>query len=229
MVQSRYAGPVHATQWAKGWGLVLLAALALLQPAFAAPPERTVLVFGDSLSAGYGMAESQGWVALLGQRLERQKTGWKVVNASVSGETTAGGVARIEAALQRTDPDLVVIELGANDGLRGLPLARMRANLQRMVQLSRARGAEVLLLGMRMPPNLGRAYTEGFAGNYASVAKSEKVALLPFMLEPVAGDRDNFQPDHLHPTAAVQPLLLDHVWTSLEPMLRIDLAQARAR
>lgn len=220
MHQSRYAAARRPAQWARRWVLLLCCLALALQPAWAAAPAtRTVLVFGDSLSAGYGMAAAQGWVALLGKRLARDKPGWRMVNASVSGETTAGGVSRIGEALRRTDPDVVVIELGANDGLRGLPLAKTRANLARMVQLSKQTGAEVLLVGMRMPPNLGRAYTAGFAANYRAVAEAEGVALLPFLLEPVAAERGNFQPDHLHPTAAVQPKLRDHVWKALAPLL----------
>ena len=220
MVQSRYAAARRPVQWARGWALWLLCLVAACQPAWAATPaQRTVLAFGDSLSAGYGMAASQGWVALLGKRLASATPGWKVVNASVSGETTAGGVSRIGEALRRTDPDVVVIELGANDGLRGLPLPRTRGNLARMVQAAKASGARVLLVGMRMPPNLGRTYTEGFAANYRAVAEAEGVALLPFLLEPVAADRGNFQQDNLHPTAEVQPKLRDHVWKALEPLL----------
>jgi acyl-CoA thioesterase-1 len=175
---------------------------------------------GDSLSAGYGMAASQGWVSLLGERLQAGHPGWTVVNASISGETTAGGVSRIEAALSRTEPDVVVIALGANDGLRGLPLAQTRANLAKMVAASRKAGARVLLVGMRMPPNLGREYTEGFEANYRVVAKDGGATLLPFLLEPIAAEREAFQADNLHPTAAVQPQLLDHVWKALEPLLQ---------
>jgi len=214
-----YAAPALRRQWARGLLLALLAAAFAAQAAIAAPAQRTVLVFGDSLSAGYGMAAKQGWVSLLGQRLAARKPGWKVVNASVSGETTAGGASRIAKVLARTDPDVVVIELGANDGLRGLPLEQTRRNLARMVQAAEAGGAEVLLVGMRMPPNLGRAYTEGFEANFRKVAKQEGVALLPFLLQPVAADPHAFQADDLHPTAAVQPKLLDHVWKSLEPLL----------
>ena len=199
--------------------LVLALAFAAMAQPPATPAARTVLVFGDSLSAGYGMAASQGWVALLGKRLATRRPGWKVVNASISGETTAGGAARIDAALERVKPAVVVIELGANDGLRGLPLAQTRANLAAMAQASKASGAKVLLVGMRMPPNLGRAYTEGFEANYRTIAKAEGVALLPFLLEPVARDRANFQGDNLHPVAAAQPKLLDHVWKSLSPLL----------
>jgi acyl-CoA thioesterase-1 len=220
MHQHRVAGSGQALQWAKGWAAALLCLGLLSQAASAATPaKRTVLVFGDSLSAGYGMASPEGWVALLGKRLAATHPGWIVANASVSGETTAGGASRLAQALARTDPDIVVIELGANDGLRGLPLATTRANLRNMVRAAKQSGAKVLLVGMRMPPNLGRAYTEGFAANYAEVARAEGVVLLPFLLEPVAGDRDNFQQDNLHPTAAAQPALRDHVWKALEPLL----------
>ena len=215
---ARYAAARRRMQWAMG--LLVLSWASMAMAAQPAPAARTVLVFGDSLSAGYGMAAPQGWVALLGKRLATQRPGWKVVNASISGETTAGGAARIDAALERVEPAVVVIELGANDGLRGLPLVQTRANLATMVRASKASGAKVLLVGMRMPPNLGRAYTDGFEANYRTVAKAEGVALLPFLLEPVARDRANFQDDNLHPVAAAQPQLLDHVWKSLAPLLR---------
>jgi acyl-CoA thioesterase-1 len=185
----------------------------------AASAEHVVLVMGDSLSAGYGMAAPQGWVALAGEQLKTRHPGWGIVNASISGETSAGGVARIEDELARVDPDVVVIALGANDGLRGLPLLQTRTNLSRMVGKAKASGAEVLLVGMRMPPNLGQAYTDGFEANYRHIAAEHDVALLPFLLEPVASDRAAFQDDNLHPTAEVQPLLRDHVWQALEPLL----------
>ena len=181
--------------------------------------ERTVLVMGDSLSAGYGMAASQGWVALAGEKLASEHPGWRMVNASISGETTAGGAARIDAELARVEPEVVVVALGANDGLRGLPLEQTLANLARMVRASKAAGAEVLLVGMRMPPNLGQAYTEGFEASFREVAAAEDVPLLPFLLEPIARDRTAFQDDNLHPGAAVQPQLRDHVWPALEPLL----------
>lgn len=181
---------------------------------------KVVLVMGDSLSAAYGMASSRGWVSLLDSQLDRSHPGWSVVNASVSGETTAGGVSRLPRLLQRVKPAVVVIQLGANDGLRGLPLDRMRANLDRMIRLSQASGAKVLLVGMRMPPNLGRAYTEGFANTYVQLSKQHRVALLPFLLEPVMLDRGAFQGDNLHPTEAAQPKLARHVWPALQPLLR---------
>lgn len=208
------------------WWVVLLFALAVVAPASAKAPVRapatthTVLVMGDSLSAGYGIAVSQGWVSLLGQRLRADGGRWSVVNASVSGETTSGGLSRLPAALARAKPSVVVIELGANDGLRGLPVRDMQSNLDRMVKLSRASGAKVLVLGMRMPPNLGRAYTEGFANAYTTVARTNGASLLPFFLEPIMLDRNAFQRDNLHPTAAVQGQLLNHVWPSLQPLLR---------
>ncbi len=186
----------------------------------AATPTRTVLVMGDSLSAGYGMAASQGWVALTGDRLATRNPGWRVVNASISGETSAGGASRIQAELKRTRPSVVVIALGANDGLRGLPLEQTRGNLDRMIRAAKGARARVLLVGMRMPPNLGKAYTDGFSANYAALAKSHGVTLLPFLLEPIALDRKAYQADNLHPTAAAQPKLRDHVWKALAPLLR---------
>lgn len=189
------------------------------KPATATRAQKTVLVLGDSLSAAYGLNPSQGWVALTADRIAKARPGWRVVNASVSGETTSGGAARIGGALQRHKPSVVVIELGANDGLRGLPLAQTRANLAKMIKASQASGARVLLLGMRMPPNLGRAYTDGFAGNYTALAREHKVELVPFFLEPIMLDRSAFQADNLHPTASVQPKLRDHVWGALSKML----------
>lgn len=204
-----------------GWTtrLLALAFLALASASVLAASQRTVLVMGDSLSAAYGLAPEQGWVALTGEKLRASKPGWKVVNASISGETTAGGASRIAAELGRHKPDVVLIELGANDGLRGLPLAQTRANLERMLVAARASGAKVLLLGMRIPPNYGSQYTEGFARNYRELAEQHGAALLPFLLEPIATDRDAFLPDNLHPDAAAQPRLRDHVWTALEPLL----------
>ena len=221
-----YAGGRGPVQCAIG---LVLMALALLAPsasaqtaaakAAAAQPQRTILVMGDSLSAAYGLGASQGWVALTSELIASRKPGWRVVNASISGETTAGGSSRIAAELKRTRPAVVVIELGANDGLRGLPLAQTRANLERMVKQSQASGAKVLLIGMRMPPNLGRDYTQGFERNFSELAKSYKTAFLPFLLEPIARDRANFQADNLHPVATAQPKLRDHVWKSLAPLL----------
>ncbi|BDU18229.1 arylesterase [Lysobacter auxotrophicus] len=223
-----YARLAHRLQCAIGWVAAASLMLAVAFPAFAqsakaapaAQPARAVLVMGDSLSAGYGLAASQGWVALTADRIAKTKPGWRVVNASISGETTAGGASRIEGELKRNKPAVVVIELGANDGLRGLPLAQSRANLDRMIVASKNSGAKVLLIGMRMPPNLGREYTQAFSDNYTALAKQHGVALLPFLLEPIATDRTAFQDDNLHPVASAQPKLRDHVWTQLAPLLR---------
>ncbi|MET0402489.1 MAG: arylesterase [Cystobacter sp.] len=196
-------------------GLTTLGASAAL-----AEPTRTVLVMGDSLSAAYGLSPEEGWVALTAARMAKERPGWRVVNASVSGETTAGGASRIEGELARNKPEVVIIELGGNDGLRGLPLKQTRAHLEKMVGAAKAAGARVLLVGMRMPPNLGKAYTEGFAANFRTVAEAHQVALLPFLLEPIAMDRAAFQPDNIHPIATAQPKLRDHVWPALTALLK---------
>lgn len=221
-----YAGGRGRVQCAIGLVLMVLAMLAPSAAAqtaaaktTAAKPQRNILVMGDSLSAAYGLSASQGWVALTSERIARTQPGWRVVNASISGETTAGGVSRIAAELKRTGPAVVVIELGANDGLRGLPLAQTRANLERMITLSQAAGAKVLLIGMRMPPNLGRDYTQGFERNFSELSQLHKTAFLPFLLEPIVRDRSAFQADNLHPVASAQPKLRDHVWKSLGPLL----------
>ena len=182
--------------------------------------EKRILVYGDSLSAGFGIAVSQSWPALLGQRLQATSSRYTVNNASISGETTAGGRARFAAALDQFKPAIVILALGGNDGLRGLPVAAMEDNLGFMVKAAKQRKARVLLVGMRLPPNYGPKYTEEFEAAFRSVATREKVPLLPFLLEPVALDRDAFQADGLHPTAAAQPKLLDHVWSALQALLR---------
>jgi len=189
-------------------------------PTILPAPTRTVLVMGDSLSAAHGIAAEQGWVALLAQRMKETFPDWKVVNASISGETTAGGVSRIHDELARYHPSVVIIELGANDGLRGLPLQDMERNLTDMIlQAGSTFSAHVLLLGMQMPPNLGADYTIHFAQIYPQLAEEFDAALLPFLLEPIAMNRAAFQEDHLHPTAEVQPRLLEHVWPALHPLL----------
>lgn len=198
---------------ALGLALLTLALPGRTQPA------PTLLVMGDSLSAAYGLAEPQGWVALLARRLAEQQPVWSVVNASISGETTAGGASRIAHALRQHRPELVLIELGANDGLRGLPLELAAANLRSMIEASRSSGAEVLLVGMQIPPNYGPDYTRGFIDMYRQLADEQQVTLLPFLLEPIAGGPEHFQDDLLHPTAEAQPLLLEHVWQSLQPLL----------
>lgn len=180
---------------------------------------RTVLVYGDSLSAGFGIAVAQSWPTLLGQRLKEQGSPWTVANASISGETTAGGRSRFEGALRQFEPGVVILALGANDGLRGLPVKAMRDNLAAMIGAAKKRQAKVLLVGMRLPPNYGPDYTRDFEAAFRDLARREKVALLPFLLEPVAEDRQAFQPDNLHPVAAVQPKIRDHVWKALGPLL----------
>ena len=185
-----------------------------------AAAEKRILVYGDSLSAGFGIAISQSWPALLGQRLQANGSGFTVTNASISGETTAGGRARLAAALTQFKPSIVILALGANDGLRGLPVAAMKDNLAAMVKLSRQRGARVLLIGMHLPPNYGPKYTDAFDAAFRDLAGKEKIPLLPFLLEPIAFDRNSYQPDGLHPTAAAQPIILDHVWNALRPLLR---------
>lgn len=183
---------------------------------------RTVLVLGDSLSAEYGLARGTGWVTLLEQRLAKEKPGTRVVNASISGETTFGGRARLAALLAQHQPTHVIIELGGNDALRGLALDATRANLEWMAQQSKKAGARVLLLGMQMPPNYGADYGRRFASLYQQVARSEKVALLPFFLKGVADGPQAlrlFQPDRIHPTAEAQPMMLDNVWPELKKLL----------
>ena len=182
--------------------------------------QRTVMVFGDSLSAAYGLSSQQGWVALLAERIARDKLDWRVVNASVSGETTAGGLRRLPVDLKRHRPSLVVIALGANDGLRGQPVAAARANLEGMIRAARAARAEPVLVGLMIPPNYGIDYAREFRELYPALAKKSRVPLVPFLLEGVAEHRELFQPDQLHPTAEAQARILDNVWSTLAPLLR---------
>lgn len=209
-----------AAAWRKGlWVLVMaLGALASARAAEGDAAQR-ILVMGDSLSAAYGLAAREGWVALLGEKLAKEHPGWRIVNASISGETTAGGASRIGAALTEHTPTLVVIELGANDALRGLPIELAAANLERMIAASKAAGAKVLLVGIRIPPNYGPDYAAALEKMYVDLAQKHKTALLPFLLASIAAERANFQADNLHPVAAAQLKVLDHVWTVLEPML----------
>jgi acyl-CoA thioesterase-1 len=180
----------------------------------------TVLVFGDSLSSAYGMQAPRGWVALLEQRLKRERPDYSVANASISGETSAGGLARIGKALERSKPSVVILELGANDGLRGLPVAEMSRNLSSIIEQSQKAGARVLLVGMRLPPNYGDAYTGAFAQAYVELAKRHRIELLPFLLDGVAERPELFQGDRIHPTDAAQPAVLANVWKKLDPLLR---------
>jgi len=179
-----------------------------------------ILVLGDSISAGYGLAHvEKGWVALLQTRLKEQEYGYQVVNASVSGETTAGGLARLPRALTLHQPKIVILELGGNDGLRALPIAQMRANLMGMVDLASAAGAKVLLLGMRMPPNYGPDFTEQFRASFSDLARDKKLPLVPFLLNDIALLSNLMQADGIHPNELGQPKLLDNVWPSLKPLL----------
>jgi acyl-CoA thioesterase I len=180
----------------------------------------TILVFGDSLSAAYGIRAEQGWVTLLTQRLQIQGYGYHVVNASVSGETSNGGLERLPRALELHKPVIVILELGANDGLRGLPVSAMRENLAHMVQLAQAAGARVLLVGIRIPPNYGPRYTEEFARVYPELAQQYQLALVPFLLEKVALDPALMQEDGMHPNAAAGPMVLDTLWAYLKPLLK---------
>lgn len=187
----------------------------------AVPAKQTVLVLGDSLSAEYGLARGAGWVALLQARLAQQTWPVQVVNASISGETTSGGTTRLPALLAQHKPQVVVIELGANDALRGLPLRSTQSNLEAMVKASQATGAKVLLVGMMLPPNYGKRYTEDFARTFGQVAQSQRTAFLPFLLKGVADRpdaRDWFQADGIHPLAKAHPVILDGVWPVLKPL-----------
>lgn len=199
--------------------LALAGGLSLASgPALAAPAN--LLIYGDSLSAGYGIALEKSWPALLEQRLTASGKRWKVVNASISGETSAGGRARLSDALASAKPKAMVLALGANDGLRGLPASQLRDNLTAMVREARKAGSRVLLVGMRLPPNYGPAYNAAFEAVFQDVAKAEKVPLLPFLLAPIAADASAFQADRLHPVAEAQPKLLEHVWPALQPLLK---------
>ncbi|HLY51723.1 MAG TPA: arylesterase [Steroidobacteraceae bacterium] len=194
--------------------------LLLITLAAQAAAPRTILVFGDSLSAAYGLAPQQGWVAMLAQRLRSQGYGYQVVNASESGETSGGGLERLPRALELHHPGLVILELGANDGLRGLPAAEMRGNLAQMVQLSKRAGAKVLLVGIRLPPNYGPRYAQEFERVFPELANQYHLPLVPFLLEKVALDPALMQPDGMHPNARGEAPVLDNVWPYLEPLLK---------
>jgi acyl-CoA thioesterase-1 len=198
--------------WLKGGVLVLL---CWAQGALAG----TVLVVGDSISAAFGLETSQGWVQLLQQRLDTENLDHRVVNASISGDTSAGGLARLPALLEEYDPEVVIIELGGNDGLRGQPPRQLNQNLAGMVDLSREADAKVVLLGMRLPPNLGQRYTSAFADAFDSLADEQNLPYVPFFLEGVGGVEGMMQADRIHPTASAQQQLLDNVWPVLEPLL----------
>jgi len=186
------------------------------------------LVLGDSLSAAYGMELEVGWVALLQQRLVQRQLPYHVINASISGDTTAGGLARLSPALERHQPDVLIIELGGNDGLRGLPLTALKDNLGQMIEKATARGTRVLVLGVQIPPNYGRRYVEGFQRVFHEVGQTHGVPVLPSLLDGVHLEPDLMQTDGIHPSAKAQPLILDNVWRKLEPLLKAVPAAARA-
>ncbi len=192
--------------------------LAASASAYSAP--KTVLVLGDSLSAEYGLNRGSGWVALLEKKLKAERITATIVNASISGETTSGGRARLPALIRQHKPSVVVIELGANDGLRGLPVAQAEDNLRAMVDLSKKNNAEVLLIGMRMPPNYGRTYTEQFFRMYTKLSDKFKAPLVPFMLEGVAEQPKLFQADRLHPNADAHPIILANIWPKFKPLVK---------
>lgn len=188
--------------------------------ALRAEEPRTILVLGDSLSAAHNIPTEQGWVQLLDRKLAESHPGqWRVINASISGETTAGGLTRLPAALDSNRPALVLLALGANDGLRGLQIASMRSNLTRMIELSQAAGAKVALIGVELPVNYGEAYRSRFRAVYEALAAQYRLPLLPFLLDGLVDDLANFQEDQIHPTADVQPRIRDTVWKWLEPQL----------
>ncbi len=199
----------------------LLGALAVLGAAApsALAARGTILVYGDSLSAAYGIAQKQGWVTLLQERLRKDSLDYTVANASLSGETTSGGASRISGVLARERPKITIVELGGNDGLRGLPVSEIRDNLATIVRAAQKAGSKVLLVGMRMPPNYGPAYTKAFENAFREVARQYRVPLVPFLLDSIADRQSAFQADQIHPTAEAQPVLLENVWKQLRPML----------
>jgi len=198
--------------------LCLISFVAWSIPAFAANPK--ILVYGDSLSAAYGIPQQQGWAALLKEKLTRENLNFEVINASISGETTSGGLTRLARTLDQTKPQTIIIELGANDGLRGLPVKNMRDNLDAMIQLSKKSGARVLLIGMRIPPNYGQKYTEEFSQTYTNLASQHKIPVVPFMLENVAAKPDLIQQDGLHPNTLGQPIILENIWPALQRLIK---------
>jgi len=197
--------------------LVLLMVVLPAGASLAAP--RTILVLGDSLSAAFGFELRHGWVAQLEQRLARDRLDYAVVNASVSGDTTANGLARLPALLQRHRPGIVIVELGGNDGLRGLPPEQIKHNIVAIVKEAKVAGAKVVLVGVPLPPNYGRQYIERFRRLYGEIAAEQNVALVPSIVDGVAGDRVLMQPDGIHPTAQAQPRMLENVWAKLRGLL----------
>ena len=200
---------------------IVLFALYLISPSLLqADEEAAIIILGDSLSAAYGMEISESWPSLLQQRLHENGHSYRVFNSSIAGDTTQGGLTRLPRLLETHQPDVVIIELGGNDGLRGLPLEVTRSNLSAMIQKSQSVGASVILAEMRIPPNYGRTYTEKFNGAYSSLAEQYGTILLPFILQDIALEPGMMQADGIHPTAAAQPVILEKVWTVLEPVMR---------
>ena len=197
----------------------LLCLLVCLWPGWVVADGGSIVVLGDSLSAAYGMELSESWPSLLQQRLDQHGHAYQVFNSSITGETTQGGLTRLPRLLEQHRPKIVIVELGGNDGLRGLPLQVTRANLAAMIEQSLASGAQVLLAEMRIPPNYGRTYTEKFNGTYTELASQFGVVLLPFVLQDIALEPGMMQADGIHPTASAQPLILDQVWAALAPLL----------
>jgi acyl-CoA thioesterase-1 len=196
-----------------------LCLLLCLWPLGAVAEEATIIILGDSLSAAYGMELNESWPSLLQRRLDQNGHAYRVFNSSITGETTQGGLTRLPGLLQKHDPEIVIVELGGNDGLRGLPLEVTRSNLSSMIEQSQAAGARVILAEMRIPPNYGRTYTEKFNGTYAELASRFDVEFLPFLLQDIALEPGMMQEDGIHPTAAAQPIILEQVWSVLQPLL----------
>lgn len=199
---------------------ILALFLCLLTALPAAAAQTVVMVLGDSLSAAYGIDREAGWVALLAERLDSQGYEARVINASISGDTSGGGLSRLPAALERHQPDVLIVELGGNDGLRGIPLRETRHNLSQILEMAHKRGISVLLVGVRLPPNYGPLFTERFQAMYRDLAQQHEVALVPRLLQGVAAHPALMQPDGIHPTAAAQPRLLANVWPKLKPLLQ---------
>jgi acyl-CoA thioesterase-1 len=213
-MRSRFFG--FLTQLLITWVTFILIALV----AITAQAAQNIVIFGDSLSAAYGIQSNKGWVALLESKLKQQNSEYKVINASISGETTRGGLTRFDQMLKTHQPEVVVIELGANDGLRGLSLNEMQSNLNSMIAKAKAKNATVMLLGIKIPPNYGIQYTQKFSAIYATLAQKYNLNLVPFFLDGVAGNRKLVQDDGLHPTAVAQAKLLENIWPKLERLLK---------
>jgi len=213
-MRSRFFG--FLTQFLITWVTFILIALV----AITAQAAQNIVIFGDSLSAAYGIQSNKGWVALLESKLKQQKSEYKVINASISGETTSGGLTRFDQMLKTHQPEVVVIELGANDGLRGLSLNEMQSNLNSMIAKAKAKNATVMLLGIKIPPNYGIQYAQKFSAIYATLAQKYDLNLVPFFLDGVAGNRKLIQDDGLHPNAVAQAKLLENIWPKLEELLK---------